>query len=141
MEYIYTFHNKTTLIKCGDIEGNLGPRPTILLNHPQEHLEKQKTYFFPQNHPNKARIQPYLNYIQTNNINPHLTQFCRNNTHCPENYLFYAILITLASTPTQCNQLIAKTSTQWTINLIKDLIEHPNLPPTDQHKLIKSIHN
>jgi hypothetical protein len=47
------------------------------------------------------------------------------------------MLITLAPTPTQCNQLIADNSTQWTINLIKNLNENPNPLSIDQHKWIK----
>jgi hypothetical protein len=140
----YTFHNKKILLKCGDIESNPGPRPILLLNHPQVHREKQKTYFFnktiqikPEYNHILELFKPYLNHTQTTNTNPHLTQFCRNNNHCLESYLFYAILITLAPTPTQFNQLIAKNSTQWTTNLIKILIECPNPLPTDQHKLLK----
>ena len=30
----YIFHNKKTLLKCGDIESNPRCRPTFLLNHP-----------------------------------------------------------------------------------------------------------
>jgi hypothetical protein len=60
-----------------------------------------------------------------------------NNSHCPESYLFYALIITLAPTPIQCNQLIEENSTQWTTNLIKNLIESPKPLPTDQHKLLK----
>jgi hypothetical protein len=108
MEYEYTFHNKTTLLKCGDIKSNPGPRPTLLLNHPQVHIEKQKTYFYrkttqikPEYNHILELFKPYLNYTQTTNINPHLTRFCRNNNHCPESYLFYAILITLAPTQMQ----------------------------------------
>jgi hypothetical protein len=140
----YTFHNKKILLKYGDIESNPGPRPTLFLNHPQIHLEKQKTYFYykttqikPEYNHILEQFKPYLNSTQNTNINPNLTQFCRNNNHCPENYLFYAILITLAPTSTQCNQLIAGNSIQWTTNLIKNLIECPNPLPTDQYKLIK----
>jgi hypothetical protein len=142
IENEYTF--KKSLLKCGDIESNPGPRPIPLFNHPQEHVEKQKTYFFHKT----SQIKPeynhimdlfklYLNHTHTSNINPHLTQFCRDNNHCPESYLFYAILTTLAPTPTQCNQLIEENSTQWTTNLIKNLMEHPHPLSTDQHKLIK----
>jgi hypothetical protein len=99
---INTFHNKKTLLKCGDIESNPGPRPTLLSNHPQIHLEKQKTYFYnktTQIKPEYSHIleifKPYLNHTQTININPHLIQFCRNHNHCPKSYIFYAILITL----------------------------------------------
>jgi exonuclease III len=108
------------LIKCGDIESNPGPRCTLLLNHPQEHLEKQKTYFFhktiqikPEYNHIFVLFQPYLKHTQNTNINPYLTQFCRNNNHCPES------------------------SIQWTINLIKNLNENPNPLPIAQHKLIK----
>ena len=41
----YKFQNKKSLLKCGDIESNPGPRPTILTHHPLIHLERQKTYF------------------------------------------------------------------------------------------------
>jgi hypothetical protein len=41
----YTFYNKTTLLKCRDIESNPGPRNTLLLNHPQIHQERQKNTF------------------------------------------------------------------------------------------------
>jgi hypothetical protein len=109
----YTFYNKTTLLKCGDIESNPRPRNTLLLNHPQIHQERQKTYFYnktTQIKPEYNHIfdlyEPYLNHTQTTNMNQHLTQFCINHNHCPKSYLFYAILITLAPTPTQSNQLI-----------------------------------
>jgi hypothetical protein len=59
-----------------------------------------------------------------------------DNSHYPQNYLFYAILITLAPTPTQCNQIIGENSTQWTTKLIKNLTESINPLPTNQHKLI-----
>jgi hypothetical protein len=143
----YTFHNTKTLLKCGDIERNPGSRATLLTNHPQIYLEKQKTYFYnktTQIKPEYKHIfelfKPYLNHLQTININPYLKQFYMNNSHCPESYLFYALIITLASTPTQCNQIIAENSTQlsqWTTNLIKNLIECPKPLPTDQHKLLK----
>jgi hypothetical protein len=140
----YTFYNKIIRLKCGDIESNPGPRHTLLLNHSQIHQERQKTYFFnktTQIKPEYIHIfelfKPYLNHMQNININQHLTQFCTNNTHCPSSYLFYTILITLARTPTQRNQLIVENSTQWTINLIKNLTESPNPPPTDLHKLQK----
>jgi hypothetical protein len=77
-----------------------------------------------------------------------------NNDSCLESYLFYAILITLAPTPTQSNNLIAENSTQWIINLMNKLLENPNPLPTDPHilqifysenpnitKLLESIHN
>jgi hypothetical protein len=138
----YIFHNAKTLLKCGDIESNLGPRFTFLLNQPQIHQEKQKTYFYSKTTQLKPEYKhifelfnPYLNYTQTSTINPHLAQFCRNNNHCPKNYLFYAILITLAPTPAQCNSLIEENSTQWTTNLIKNLIKSPKPLPTEPHKL------
>jgi hypothetical protein len=140
IEKEYTFNNKKSLLKCGDIGNNPGPRPTLLLNHPQEHVEKQKTYFFhkttqikPEYNHIMDLFKSYLNHTHTSNINPHLTQFCRDNNHCPESYLFYAILTTLVPTPTQCNQLIEENFTQWTTNLI----EHPHPLPTDQYKLTK----
>ena len=115
----YIFHNKKTLLKSGDIESNPGPRPNLLSNHPQRHLEKQKTYFYNKTTQIKPEYRhilkifiPYLYHTQTINTNPHLIQFCRNHNHCPESYTFYAILITLAPTPTQCNQPIAENSTQ-----------------------------
>jgi hypothetical protein len=60
-----------------------------------------------------------------------------NNSHYPESYLFYALIITLAPTLIQCNQIIAENSTQWTTRLINNLIESPKPLPTDQHKLLK----
>jgi hypothetical protein len=60
-----------------------------------------------------------------------------NNNHCLKKYLFYAILITLAPTPTQSNPLIAENSTQWTTNLIKNLTKCPNPLSTDLYKLQK----
>jgi hypothetical protein len=138
----YTFHNFKSLLSCGDIERNLGPRPTLLLNHPQAYPEKQKTYFYhkttqikPEYNHILELFKPYLNCTQTTNINPQLTQFCKNNNHCLASYLFYAILIILAPTPTQCNQLIAENSIQWITNLIKKLIDCPNPLSTNQHKL------
>jgi hypothetical protein len=114
------------LLKCGDIESNPGPRYTSLLNHPQIHHERQKTYFYnkttqikPEYNHIFVLFEPYLNNTQAINTNQHLTQFCINNNQCQKNYLFYAILITLAPTPTQSNNLIAENSTQWTTNLIK----------------------
>jgi hypothetical protein len=38
----YTHHNKKALLKCGDIESNLGLRYTLLLNHPQIYHVRQK---------------------------------------------------------------------------------------------------
>jgi hypothetical protein len=140
----YTFYNKKTLLKCGDIERNPGPRINLLVNHPQIYHERQKTYFYNKTTQIKSEynhifelFKPYLNYPPTTNTNQHLIQFCINNNHCPQSNLFYAILITLAPTPTQSNQLIAANSTQWTTDLIKNLIECPNPIPTDQYKLQK----
>jgi hypothetical protein len=82
-------------------------------------------------------FKPYLNHTQTTDINQQLAHFCINNNNYPKSYLFYAILITLAPTPTQCDQLITENSTQWTTNLIKNLIEKPNPLSTAQHKLIQ----
>jgi hypothetical protein len=133
----YTFCNKKALLKSGDIESNPGPRYTLLLNHPQIHLEWQKTYFYNKTTQIKPEynhifelFKPYLNHTQTTHINPHLTQFCINNNHCLKNYLFYAILIKLAPTPMQSNYLIVENSIQWTTNLIKNLIESPKPLPT-----------
>jgi hypothetical protein len=42
----YTFHDKKSILSCGDIENNPDPKFTLLLNHPQDHLEKHKTYFY-----------------------------------------------------------------------------------------------
>jgi hypothetical protein len=132
------------LLKCGDIERNLGPRVNLLVNHPQIHYEKQKTYFYNKTTQIKPEynhifelFKPYVNYLPTTNTNQHLIQFCINNNHCPQSYLFYAILITPAPTPTQSNQLIADNSRQWTTDLIKNLIQCTNPIPTDQHKLHK----
>jgi hypothetical protein len=141
---IYNYYHKKTLLQCGDIESNPGPRHTLLLNHPQIHHERQTTYFYNKTTQLKPEynhifelFDPYLTNTQTPNINQHLIQFCRNNNHCPKNYLLYAILITLAPTPTLSNNLIAANSTQWTINLIKNLIESPKPLPTNPHILQK----
>jgi hypothetical protein len=75
----YSFHNKKTLLKCGDIENNLGPRTTFLSNHPHILLEKQfKTYFYykttqikPEYKHIFEQFKPYLNSTQNTNINPH----------------------------------------------------------------------
>jgi exonuclease III len=138
------YHNKKDLLKCGDIESNPGPKHNLLLNHPQIHHEKQQMYFYnkttqikPEYNHIFENFEPYLKNTQTNNMHPHLTQFCTTNNHCPKNYLFYAILITLAPTPTQSNNLIADNLTQWTTNLIKNLIENPKPLPTNLHILQK----
>jgi exonuclease III len=140
--YNNNYYNKKALLKCGDIESNLGPRYTPLLNHPHVHHEKQQTYFYNKttqikpeyNHIFKL-FEPYLKHTQTTNINQHLIQFCINNSHCPKNYLFYAILI--APTLIQSNSLIAENSTQWTTKLIKSLIESPKPLLADPHILQK----
>jgi hypothetical protein len=55
----YIFYNKKALLKCGDIECNLGPKFNRLLNHLQIHQERQKTYFY-----NKTtQIKPEYNHI------------------------------------------------------------------------------
>jgi hypothetical protein len=140
----YAFFNKKTLLKCSDIESNPGPGFNFLTNHPQIHHDKQKTYFFnkttqikPEYHHIFELFKPCLNHPISINTNQQLIQFCTNNNQCPQSYLFYAILITLAPTPEQNNQLIAENSTQWTINLIKNLTECPHQIPTDLHKLQK----
>jgi hypothetical protein len=139
----YTYLNTKSLLKCGEIEINPGPKFTFLLNHPQIHLEKQKTYFYNKTIQIKLEykhifetFKPYLSHTQTINTNPHLKQFCMDNSHCTQNYLFYTILITLAPTLTHCNQIIGEIFTQWTTKLIKNLTESINPLPTDQHKLI-----
>jgi hypothetical protein len=58
MSLAHTFHNQKSLLICGDIEKNPGPRSTLLSNHPQAHIEKQKAFLL-QNHPNKTIIQPH----------------------------------------------------------------------------------
>jgi hypothetical protein len=35
IEYEYTFNNNKSLLKCGDIESNPGPRPTLFLTTPK----------------------------------------------------------------------------------------------------------
>jgi hypothetical protein len=139
-----SYHNNTLLLRCGDIESNQEPKLPLLLNHPQSHQEKHKTYFYKnttQINIEYAHIfesfEPYLNQIQTNTTNQQLTQFCMNNHHCPKNHLFYAILITLAPTSTQCNQLIGENSTQWTTNLIRKLTNNTNPLPSSPHILQK----
>jgi hypothetical protein len=140
----YTYQNKKLLLRCGDIERNPGPKFTLLLNHPQSHQEKHKTYFYKNTTQIKFEyahifesFEPYLNQTQTNTTNQQLTQFSMNNHHCPKNQLFYALLITLAPTPTQCNQLIGENSTQWTTNLIRKLTNNTNPLPSGPHILQK----
>jgi hypothetical protein len=86
------------------------------------------------NHISNIHKPPTQTTITNTNTN-HLTQFCINNNHCPKNYLFYAILITLAPTPTQSNNLIAENSIQWTTKLIKSLVESPTPLPIELHIL------
>jgi hypothetical protein len=140
----YIFLNKKTILQCGDIESNPGPKLSLLLNHPQEYHNKQKTYFYnkttqlkPEYNHILELFKPYLKSTKINITNQHLVQFCINNNMCPKSYLFYAILITLAPTPTQSKQLITENSTQWTTNLIKKLLESPNPLSTDPHILQK----
>jgi hypothetical protein len=140
----YNYYNKKSLLKCGDIESNPGPRDTLLLNHPQIHHERQKTYFYNKTTQIKPKynhifeiFEPYLKHTQTTNINQHLTQLCINNNYCAKKFLFYAILITLAPTPIQSNNLIAENSIRWTTNLIKNLTKSPKSLPTDPHILQK----
>jgi hypothetical protein len=133
-----TFHNKKSILCCSDIEKNPGPKLTLLLNHLQIHQEKHNTYFYKNTIQIKIKydhifesFKPYLNHTHIENTNPHLLQFCINNQQHPHNHLFYAILITLASTPLQCNQLISENSTQWTTTLLNKIINNPTpLPPT-----------
>jgi hypothetical protein len=115
----YTFHNKKAKLICGDIERTPNPKFTLLLNHPQIHQEKHKTYFYKNITQLKTEykhifriFKPYLDHTHIENTNPHLKQFCINNQQCPHNHLFYAILLTLAPTPTQCNKLISENSTR-----------------------------
>jgi hypothetical protein len=140
----YTFFNKKTILQCRDIESKPGPRLSLLLNHPQEHHNKQIIYFYNKTTQMKPEynhileiFKPYLKCTQITTTNQHLAQFCINNNTCPESYLFYAILITLAPIPTQSNQLIAENSTQWTTNLIKNLLKSPNSLSTNPHILQK----
>jgi hypothetical protein len=138
----YTFHNKKSILTCGDIESNPGPKFTLLLNHLQDHLKKHKTYFYKNTTQIKNKyvhileiFKPYLNLTHTENSNPHLKQFCINNQQCPHNHLFFAILITLAPTPTQCNQLISGNSTRWTLILLSKIINHTTPIPSEPHPL------
>jgi hypothetical protein len=115
----HIFHSKISLLMCGDIESNPGPKFTLLLNHPQLHQDKHKTYFYKNTTQIKIEyihifepFKPYLNHTHIENTNPQLKQFCIDNQQYPHNHLFFAILITLAPTPTQCNQLISKNSTR-----------------------------
>jgi hypothetical protein len=135
--------NKSThllLLICGDVEKNPDPKLNLLLNHPQIHQEKHNIYFYKNTIQIKIEYEhilelfkPYLNHTHTENTNPYLKQFCINNQQHLHNYIFYAILITLAPTPTQCNQLISKNSTHWTLTLLNKIInsfittERPNI--------------
>jgi hypothetical protein len=139
-----TFHDKKLILSCGDIESNPGPKFTLLLNHPQEHLEKYKTYFYKNTTQIKNEyihilevFKPYLNHTYRENTNPQLKQFCINNQQCSDHHLFFAILITLAPTPTQCNQLISKNLTRWTLILLNKIINNITPLPTEPHPLQK----
>jgi hypothetical protein len=103
----YTFHNKKAILICRDIERNFGSKLTLLLNRPQIHQVKHNTYFYKNTTQIKIEYEhifklfkPYLNLSYIENTNPHLKQFCINNQQCLHSHLFYAILITLAPTPT-----------------------------------------
>jgi hypothetical protein len=140
----YTFHNKKLILRCGDIEKNPGPKFTLLLNHPQIHQEKHNTYFYKNTTQIKIEyihifelFKPYLNHTHIENTNPHLNQFCINNQQCPHNHLFYAILIILAPTPTQCNQLIRENSIRGTLILLNKITNNPIPLPTEPHTLQK----
>jgi hypothetical protein len=140
----YTFQDKKSILNCGDIESNPGPKFTLLLNHPQDHLEKHKTYFYKNTTQIKIEyihifelFKPYLNHTHIENTNPHLKQFCINNQQYPYNQLFFAILITLAPTPIQCNQLISENSTHWTLILLNKIINNLTPLPTEPHTLQK----
>jgi hypothetical protein len=134
--------NKSThllLLICGDVEKNPDPKLNLLLNHPQIHQEKHNIYFYKNTIQIKIEYEhilelfkPYLNHTHTENTNPYLKQFCINNQQHLHNYIFYAILITLAPTPTQCNQLISKNSTHWTLTLLNKIINNPTEPHTLQ---------
>jgi hypothetical protein len=139
--------NKSThllLLTCGDIERNPGPKLNLLLNHPQIHQEKHNTYFYKNTTQIKIEYEhifetfkPYLNHTHTENTNPHLKQFCINHQQYPHNHLFYAILITLACTPTQCNQLISENSTHWTSILLNKITNNLTPISIEPHTLIK----
>jgi hypothetical protein len=140
----YTFFNKILFLRCGDIEKNPGPKFTLLLNHPQIQQEKYNTYFYKNTTQIKIEyihifelFKPYLTHTHIENTNPHLKQFCINNQQYPHNHLFYAILITLAPTPTQCNQLISENFTRWTLILLKKKTNNPTPLPTEPHTLQK----
>jgi hypothetical protein len=74
----YTFHDQKSILSCGDIESNPGPKFTLLLNYPQDHLEKHKTYFYKNTIQMKNEyihifelFKPYLNHTHIENSNPH----------------------------------------------------------------------
>jgi hypothetical protein len=89
--YKYNYYNKKALLKCGDIESNPGPRYTPLLNHPQIHHERQKTYFYNKTTQIKSEynhifelFEPYLKHTQTTNTNHH-----HKHQHKPSNTVLY----------------------------------------------------
>jgi hypothetical protein len=108
----------------------------ILQNHPQTHHDKHKIYFYKNTIQLKNEYQhlfepfiPYFNQTD-NNINPHYTQFCTLNRQYPQLYLFYASIITLATTPSQCEIVITLNTIQWTNNIIRKLTQLPHPPQT-----------
>jgi hypothetical protein len=140
----HTSHDKKTVLTCGDKEKKPSLKLTLLLDHPQTHQEKHNVYFYKNTIQIKTEyihilelFKPYLNHTQTNNTNPPLSQLCINNQQSPHSHLFYAILITLAPTLTQYNQLIIENSTQWTITLLNKLINNPTPLSIEPHILQK----
>jgi hypothetical protein len=139
--------NKSThllLLICGDIERNPGSKLNLLLNHPQIHQEKHNTYFYKNTTQIKIEYEyifelfkPYLNHTHIEKTNPNLKNNCINNQQYPNNHIFYAILITLAPTPTQCDHLISENSTRWTLILLNKIINNPTPLPTEPHTLQK----
>jgi hypothetical protein len=108
----YTYRNKISLLLSGDIETNPGPIMNILQNHPQTHHDKHKTYFYKNTVQLKDEHQhlfePFIPYFNqtNNNTHSHYTQFFILNNQCPQLCLFYASVITLTTTPNQCEIVI-----------------------------------
>jgi hypothetical protein len=83
--------NQLLLLMCGDIERNPSPKFTFLLNHPQDHLEKHKTYFYKNTTQIKIEyihifelFKPYLNHTYIENTYPHFKNnfaSITNSTH------------------------------------------------------------
>jgi hypothetical protein len=112
-------------------------------NLPQTYSDKYKTYFYKNTIQPKNEYQhlfePFIQYFNqtNNNTHPHYIQFCILNNQCPQLYLFYAWVITLATTSNQYEIVITPNTIQWTNNIIMKLtqLSHPHKSPPTSSKI------